>query len=203
MTIDAFDWLHRTGENPPDEPSTDPAPTRRRGPSSTRASSPTSTSTCSSPTRTRTRSTGSTRDCPTTRRPSPATSTRCRRSSNRGYDNHIQCFLGYLRIATPFNTIPREACGPENSLTLWGDQGDAEILADYGAAYSMMEFLAGRYGVEFLSALHDDDANGFEGLQAVLDARHVRTTSAAVLHDWAAMIALDGVLDDGATAQGR
>ena len=33
--------------------------------------------------------------------------------------------------------------GPENSLTRWGDQGDGEILCDYGAAYTMMEFLAG------------------------------------------------------------
>ena len=55
------------------------------------------------------------------------------------------------RSQTPANPNPRAACGPENSLTRWGDQGDGEILADYGAAYSMMEMLQGRYGNE----LHD------------------------------------------------
>ena len=70
MTIDAFDWLHRTGANPPDEP----VPGQllheraRAAVSSTRASSRTSTSTCSSTTRTPTRSTGSTRASPTGRR---------------------------------------------------------------------------------------------------------------------------------------
>ena len=61
-----------------------------------------------------------------------------------GYDSHIQCFLGYLGVQSDFNPIPRQG-GPENSLTLWGDQTDfeSEVLCDYGAAYTMMEFLAG------------------------------------------------------------
>ena len=33
----------------------------------------------------------------------------------------------------------------------------------------MMEFLQGRYGNAFMSALHDDDGNGFAGLQDVLN----------------------------------
>ena len=46
-----------------------------------------------------------------------------------------------------FNPIPRRR-GPENSLNLWGDQNDfeSEILCDYGAAYTMMELLADRFG---------------------------------------------------------
>ena len=50
-----------------------------------------------------------------------------------------------------------------------GDQGDGEILCDYGAAYSFMLMLAGRYGTPFMTALHRNDGNGFAGLQAVLD----------------------------------
>ncbi len=198
MTIDAFDWLHRTGDNPPDEASTDPctnAPARPFLYEGVFAheyqhlllsyEDPDEVNWVNEGLSDYAQSiTGYVDTRPSVFEPR--------------YDNHVQCFLGFLTIATPFNTIPRASCGPENSLTLWGDQGDGEILADYGAAYTMMEFLAGRYGHGFLSALHDQDANGFAGLQAVLDASFARTTAAAVLHDWAAMVALDGVLDDGA-----
>jgi hypothetical protein len=120
-----------------------------------------------------------------------------------GYDSHIQCFLGWLSVQTPANPNPYKG-GPENSLTRWGDQGDGEILCDYGAAYTMMEFLAGRYGVKFMSALHDDDGNGFAGLQDVLDnTGHHKVESSEVLHDWSLMVALDGLIDDGAKIKGN
>lgn len=127
-----------------------------------------------------------------------------------GFDSHIQCFLGWLSVPTAANPNPRAACGPENSLTRWGDQGDGEILADYGAAYSMMEMLQGRYGNSFMSALHKGDDNGFAGLQAALDAlprtwrghsrghdKHGKILAQNVLHDWSLMVALDGLIDRG------
>jgi hypothetical protein len=120
-----------------------------------------------------------------------------------GFDSHIQCFLGHLGELTPANPNPR-AGGPENSLTRWGDKGDDHILCDYGAAYSMMEFLDGRYGDSFMSALHRGDANGLAGLQEALDALHKRKVLAQdVVHDWALMVALDGWIDDGAKLSGR
>ncbi len=117
-----------------------------------------------------------------------------------GFDSHIQCFLGYLSQQTPANPNPRAASGPENSLTRWEDQGPGEILCDYGAAYSFMLMLAGRYGTPFMTALHRNDGNGFAGLQAVLDQFGVRRQKAIdVFHDWTIMVAVDGLLDDGAT----
>jgi hypothetical protein len=131
--------------------------------------------------------------------------------TDKGFDSHIQCFLGWLSVQTPANPNPG-AGGPENSLTRWGDQGDGEILCDYGAVYSMMEFLQGRYGNDFMSNLHRGDANGFAGLQEALDSndtrsgkgRHQRgkTKAADVLHDWSLMAALDGLVDDGARLSG-
>jgi hypothetical protein len=118
-----------------------------------------------------------------------------------GFDSHIQCFLGYLGVQTPANPNPRDG-GPENSLTLWQDQGFGEILCDYGAAYSLMELLAGRYGSGFMSTLHRGDENGLAGLQAALDGAGAGTTAAQVLHDWAVAAALDGHLDDGARLRG-
>ncbi len=117
------------------------------------------------------------------------------------FDSHIQCILGWLSVQTDANPIPRPASGPENSLTRWSDQGDDEILCDYGAAYSFMELLASRYGEEFMTALHRNDANGLVGLQAVLD-EFGGGDPAALIHEWAAMLALDSVLDDGATLTG-
>ncbi|MFN8222652.1 MAG: immune inhibitor A [Gaiellales bacterium] len=130
--------------------------------------------------------------------------------TDQGFDSHIQCFLGWLSVATPANPNPRAACGPENSLTRWSDQGGGEILADYGAAYSIMEMLQGRYGNSFMTALHRGDDNGLVGLQAALDAlprtwkgsqrggsRHGKLLAQDVLHDWSLMVAVDGLLDRG------
>jgi Immune inhibitor A-like, MAM domain len=120
----------------------------------------------------------------------------------KGFDNHVQCFLGWLRQSSTFNPIPREASGPENSLTLWGDQGDAEILCDYGAAYTMMEYLHGQFGTGFMTRLHREDAIGLAGLDVVLDQAGSRRDSQDIIHNWAAMVAVDGLLDRGRNLQG-
>jgi hypothetical protein len=105
-------------------------------------------------------------------------------------DSHIACFQGYL---------PESFGGPENSLTRWGDQGGPEILCDYGAAYSFMEYLHGRFGGDaFMSAMHTEPANGLEGLQNVLDQFGTGADAQQVLHDWLAMMALDNAIDAGA-----
>jgi hypothetical protein len=119
-----------------------------------------------------------------------------------GFDSHVQCFLGWLGTQTFANPNPR-ASGPENSLTRWGDQGDGEILCDYGAAYTMMEYLHARYGTAFMTALHRGDEVGLAGLQEALDAFGVRKVKAQdIVHRWALAVALDGLLDSGAKLQG-
>jgi hypothetical protein len=120
--------------------------------------------------------------------------------TDQDFDSHIQCFLGWGEVLTPANPNPRQG-GPENSLTVWGDQNwdnEAEILCDYGAAYSFMELLAGRYGEDFMSFLHRGQANGLAAVQEALDEFHIRKTSQQLLHEWSVAVALDGVLDDGA-----
>lgn len=202
MTIDSYDWTHRTGANPPNNPSTDPCLSATARPHlyegvfaheyqhllesyedpdefnwvneglSDWAQTLVGYVTPSTP------------------------------ITEIGFDSHIQCFLGWLSVQTPVNPIPYIA-GPENSLTRWGDQGDDEILCDYGAAYTMMEFLHGRYGTAFMSALHRDDGNGFVGLQNVLDQTgNSKVKASDVLHDWSLMVALDGLIDDGAKVKG-
>ncbi len=101
-------------------------------------------------------------------------------------DSHMACFQGFL--GDNFG-------GPENSLTLWGDQGGPEILCDYGAAYLFMQYLESLYGEAFLTELHRNDLHGLEGLQAVLDQFGAGVTAQETIHNWAAMVALDGALD--------
>lgn len=195
MSIDSFDWLHRTGATPPDDPSSDlclSAPARPFLYEGVFAheyqhllqhyTDPDETTWLNEGLSDWAQTlTGYVDPAP------PIT--------DQDFDSHIQCFLGYLGVATPANPNPRDG-GPENSLTLWGDQGDGEILCDYGAAYSMVEMLQGRYGTDFITALHNDPLGGLESLDGLLAGAGSDQSAMDVLHDWAAMVALDGVLDD-------
>jgi hypothetical protein len=121
--------------------------------------------------------------------------------TDRHLDSHIQCFLGNLGVQTTANPTPRSG-GPENGLTWWADQGSSEILCDYGAAFSFMLDLSSRYGRTAITKLHGDPGAGFDGLGNVLDAVAPGETPRAFLDDWLVAMALDGVLDDGATLRG-
>jgi hypothetical protein len=118
-----------------------------------------------------------------------------------GFDSHVQCFLGFLGVQTFANPNPR-ASGPENSLTRWGDQGDGEILCDYGAAYTMMEYVNGQFGDDFMTLLHRGDAEGIPGLQEALDADGQTIDAMDVIRNWTLMVAVDGLIDDGARILG-
>jgi hypothetical protein len=194
MTIDAYDWLHRTGANPPDD-SSDPA-----------------YQACAAELGTTKIGVSHPRDYEGTFAHEYQHLLEHYSDSDEvnwvneglsdwaqtlvGYvdpsipqtqsdaDGQIGCFEGYL---TPFDIFG----GPENSLTVWGDQPPSEILCDYGAAYSFMSMLAGRYGDDFMSALHHDPGNGLQGLQDVLDQFGINKTALDLVHEWAALMALD------------
>ena len=204
MTIDAFDWLHRTGDNPPHEPTTDlctSAPARPNLYEGTFAHEyqhlllsyvdPAETIWLNE----------GLADWAQTLTGYVDTSIPI---TDLGYDSHIQCFLGWLGVQTDVNPIPRDG-GPENSLNLWGDQNDFEweILCDYGAAYSMMELLADRFGSEFMGDLHQDsELQGFDSLDALLDLHGSYLDVREIIDQWASAVALDGILDDGAHLKG-
>ena len=206
MTLDAFDWLHRTGGTPPDEPSQDPctnAPARPflyegvfaheyqhlleyyEDPDE----------------RTWVNEGLSDYAIEITGYVDAAVPV-----TEQGFDSRIQCFLGFLRQETPVNPLPRSECGPENSLTVWQDQGPREILADYGAAFAFMLYVEGRFGADALGQVHREDAGGFDGIQAVLDEVAPGTDVMDVFHDWTVAVLTDAYLDDGARVlpgQGR
>jgi hypothetical protein len=198
MTIDAFDWLHRTGPNPPNEPSTDlctSAPARPFLYEGTFAHE-------------YQHLLENYVDIDETSWVNEGLSDHAQTITGYvdptipidqlGYDSHIQCFLGWLKQQTDFNPIPRKG-GPENSLTLWGDQTDfeSEILCDYGAAYSFMEYLHDQFGTAFMRDLHLEPLNGLPGLDAVLAAHSATVTSQELIERWATMVAIDQSLDAG------
>jgi hypothetical protein len=119
--------------------------------------------------------------------------------TNVGYSGSVQCLLGNSSLQTQANPNPTPG-GPENSLTLWGDRGDSQIVCDYGAAETFMHYLAERFGIGFISGLHRDRDNGLVSLRKL--ARGAGRDAAEILRDWAAMLALDGVLDRGARLSG-
>jgi hypothetical protein len=199
MTIDAFDWLHRTGANPPHDPV----------PGNTCTSAPARPflyegvfaheyqhllQYYQDPEEVSWVNEGlSDFAIDVTGYDFPERSV-----AQIGFDSHLQCFMGNLVFQTDANPNPSGG-GPENSLTLWGDQGDGEILCDYGAAFSFMEYLSSQFGPAFMSALHRNPDEGFAGLQSVLGNR---ASAQAVVHRWLVAMALDGVLDSGGKIEG-
>ena len=201
MTIDAFDWLHRTGATPPHEPSSNlctSAPARPFLYEGVFAheyqhllesyASPGEQSWVNEGL--------SDWAITLTGYGDPS-----KPVTQIGFDSHTQCFLGNLGIVTDANPIGRNG-GPENSLTLWGDQGDDEILCDYGAAYTLMEYLHGQYGTAFMSALHNQDLNGLAGLQRTLTDFQAGVSARETIHRWAMMVAIDRLLDQGRQLRG-
>ncbi|HEU4513039.1 MAG TPA: peptidase M6 [Nocardioidaceae bacterium] len=203
MTIDAYDWRHRTGANPPDD--TD-RPGHRACTAEIGASRPVGT-------------------------PLPRLyegvfaheyqhllhgDTDPDESAwvNEGLSDYAQSLVGYIDTSRPVTEKKADAhlrCfsgysarrgygGPENSLTLWGDQGGPEILCDYGAAFSFMQYLRGHFGPTALTRLHTEPRNGLRALRAVIG--NLGKIPMRVVHRWAATVALDEVLERGARLDG-
>ena len=170
MTIDAFDWLHRTGPRPPDEPvAGDPcrnAPAYRHLIEGVFAHE---------------------YQHLLENNEDPDESDWV----DEGLAEWARTLTGYVDPSIPPSSPKADehlACflngGSENSLTLWGD--GADLNCDYGAAYSFMEYLHDRFGTRFMTALHRGDANGLQGLQEALGRRG---KAQDVLHDWVASLA--------------
>lgn len=193
MTIDSYDWFHRTGANPPsDGPGglCDPGqPGRARDYEGTFAheyqhlleyyASPGETTWLNEGLADYAQSLVGYVD---TRIP----------YGQPNADSHIGCFQGFAGTsAFPY-------CGAENSLTQWEDQGSPSTLSDYGAAYSFVTYVADHFGAQAITFLHNDDRDGLESLQAYLDDNAAGLTSMDVLHDWIAQNALDRLVDNKA-----
>lgn len=196
MTIDAFDWAHRTGANPPDASTSDVCTSR---PSRPRLYEGTFAHEYqhllqyyTDPNESVAVNEGLSDYAQSLVGYVDGTKT----VYDQGGDSHLYCFQGFGTVKTDYNANPRDCGGPENSFNLWdeGSSGSA-VLADYGHAYQLMLYLFDRYGESFLTALHrDGEHQGIEALEHQLEAKG--TTFAQVLHDFQSMTLLDKTIGD-------
>ncbi|GAA4449975.1 immune inhibitor A domain-containing protein [Phytohabitans houttuyneae] len=192
MTIDAFDWAHRTGANPPSAPTGDLCTSRPARPHLYEGTFAHEWQHLLQHYTDAVESTwvneGLSDFAQTLTGYADARAT----VAQRGADGHIFCFQGFGTVRTDFNTNPRDCGGPENSLTLWDESPNPNAtLADYGNAYSFMLFLHDRYGTGFISRLHrDGERQGLASVAAALKAEGVRDLY-EVVHDYQSMVLLD------------
>ncbi len=114
-------------------------------------------------------------------------------------ESHLTCFNGYGTVGTKYNPNPQACGGPQNSLTMWGDEGEgSEILADYGNAWSFLLFVLDRFGPRVLEDLHRDKKyQGIKSVQIALDKYAKGTKVADVLHDFQLSTLLDKLVTNG------
>jgi hypothetical protein len=198
MTIDAFDWAHRTTDNPPDESTDDLCTSRPARPNLYEGTFAHEWQhllhNYTDGFETTWLNEGLSDFAQTLTGYVDASAT----VFDKGADSHIFCFQGFGTVQTAFNPNPRDCGGPENSLNLWGeDQGNANaVLADYGNAYAFMLFLYDRYGTDVISRLHrDGELQGLDSVEAAVKAEGASGLY-RVLHDYQSMVLLDKILDD-------
>ncbi len=197
MTIDAFDWAHRTGPNPKDEPSDDLCKSRPARPHTYEGTfghewqhlllnyvDQNETTWVNE---------GLSLFAETLIGYGATTNT----IDDLTSEGSITCFQGFSIVPGRSNPNPNPCGGPQNSLTMWGDEGaGSEILADYGNAWSFMLFLFDRYGVAIMSGLHRDaELQGLASVQKQLDQLAPGTKVADVLHDYQLMNLVDRFVD--------
>ncbi|HSL96968.1 MAG TPA: hypothetical protein VK831_00225, partial [Candidatus Deferrimicrobiaceae bacterium] len=206
MSIDAWDWLHRTGADPDHEPSTDPCESAPARPFLYEGvfaheyqhllhhyTDPDELSWVNEGLSDFTEV--------LTGYAFPD-----RHVDEKGYESHTNAYLGWLNVFHPdWNPIPYTGpAGAENGLTAWGDQGDGEILADYGAAMVFMNFVDSQPGLgrDFFHAWQHNQANGIAGLNNALSAVGAGTDFETLFNDNLISALVDGYIDNGATVSG-
>jgi hypothetical protein len=109
---------------------------------------------------------------------------------NEGLSDWAEWLCGY---GIPDSHVEDLAAMPENSLVAWGDQGDLEILADYGIAYMYQEYMFEQYGPPFIQGVFSDGVNqGIASVDAVLSSLSVAESFADTFHDFSVALYTTG-----------
>ena len=102
---------------------------------------------------------------------------------NEGCSEYAQILCGWPH--TLWSHINNYLYTPDNSLTAWGDQGDINILADYGAAALWTMYLSDRYGgAATISHFVQAGIPGIDGVNAALEYFGYTQRFDDVFHDW-------------------
>jgi len=85
---------------------------------------------------------------------------------NEGLSMYAEFLTNYSNI---WDSIYRFLYTPDNGLVDWGDQGDINILADYGNSMLFMIYLNDHFGgAEFISKIFNSTLQGMESITSVL-----------------------------------
>ncbi|WP_432971785.1 choice-of-anchor J domain-containing protein [Dactylosporangium sp. CA-233914] len=197
MTIDAYDWEHRTGANPVDAPTSDLCTSRPARPRLYEGTFAHEwqhlVEYYSDPNETTWMNEGLSDFAQTLTGYVDGTKT----VFDKGGDSHLYCFQGFGGVQTPYNPNPRDCNGAQNSLNLWGEGTNGNgVLADYGNAYELMLYLYDRFGQDIIERLHrDGDLQGLASLDAAVKAEGAKDVY-SVLHDYQSMVLLDKIVGD-------
>jgi hypothetical protein len=88
---------------------------------------------------------------------------------------------------------------PENSLTVWGDQGGPEIVADYGQTFLFHMYLYEKFGPAFMQYEFHNPDNGVSGINSTLDAFNIQQDFGDIYHDLSVAV----LIDDEKSKNGR
>jgi len=108
---------------------------------------------------------------------------------NEGMSDFAEFLVGY-GVANQGH-FDAAASNPENSLTVWGDQGDLEILTDYGQAALFQLYMYEQFGPQFTRDLFRELGNGITGINNTLMAHHIHKSFADVYHDFSVAMLID------------
>ncbi|MEV4318801.1 hypothetical protein [Actinocrispum sp. NPDC049592] len=197
MTIDVFDWAHRTTANPPNEPTADLCTSRPARPFSYEGTFAHEWQHLlhyyTDPLEGIWLNEGLSDFAMALTGYSNSKAT----VFDKGVDGHLSCFQGFATVKTDSNPNPRDCGGPENSLNLWGETSNPNaVLADYGNAYQFVLYLYDHYGQDFISRLHRDGQ--LQGLASV--AAELKTVGEndlyKVLHNYQTSVLVDKIVDN-------
>lgn len=108
---------------------------------------------------------------------------------NEGLSDFAQFLVGYGHSDSHVNFIMNNL---KNSLTLWGDQSDLQILGDYGIAYLFQLYLYEQFGEEFIQKEFNNQLQGINSINDVLKKMGSKRDFNAVYQDFLTALMVDG-----------
>lgn len=101
---------------------------------------------------------------------------------NEGCSMYAEIVCGY---GVDYNYFNSYFATPDNSLTIWGDQGDINILADYGVGALWTAYLSDHYGGgDIIRTYVQSGIPGIAGIDNALAVEGYMETFSDVYHDW-------------------
>jgi len=108
---------------------------------------------------------------------------------NEGMSDFAQYLTGYGHSVGHVNFYMNNL---KNSLNFWGDQGDLQILSDYGNSYLFQLYLYEQFGETFIRELFRNQLTGIDSINDTFQKLGINKTFADVYADFTTALLVDG-----------